>query len=322
MKVVRATLVAFTALLMAAPTVAQTGYPDRPVRIIVGFTAGSATDITARMFAQKLNAAWNVPVTVENIPGAGGSVGGDRVAKAAPDGTTLYWGANGAMTINPSLLPNPTFDTVRDLAPIARVLVMPSLLVVNNDVPAKSVAELFALAKARPGQLSYASPGVGTPQHIAGELLKSLASVDIVHVPYRGVALADVIGGRVTMTLQNMGAILPVVRDGKLRALAVTSNQRSPIIPELPTLAESGFPDFEAISWFGLLAPANTAAPIIAKVHEEIVKIAAQTDMRERLAQLGLDVAVNSPDEFAAVINADIGKWAKVIKDANIKLSE
>ena len=322
MKVVRAMLVAFAALLMAAPTVAQTGYPDRPVRIIVGFTAGSATDITARMFAQKLNAAWNVPVTVENIPGAGGSVGGDRVAKAAPDGTTLYWGANGAMTINPSLLPNPTFDTVRDLAPIARVLVMPSLLVVNNDVPAQSVAELFALAKARPGQLSYASPGVGTPQHIAGELLKSLASVDIVHVPYRGVALADVIGGRVTMTLQNMGAILPVVRDGKLRALAVTSNQRSPIIPELPTLAESGFPGFEAISWFGLLAPAHTAAPIIAKVHEEIVKIAAQTDMRERLAQLGLDVAVNSPDEFAAVINADIGKWAKVIKDANIKLSE
>jgi tripartite-type tricarboxylate transporter receptor subunit TctC len=322
MKVVRATLVAFAALLIAAPTVAQTGYPDRPVRIIVGFTAGSATDITARMFAQKLNAAWNVPVTVENIPGAGGSVGGDRVAKAAPDGTTLYWGANGAMTINPSLLPNPTFDTVRDLAPIARVLVMPSLLVVNNDVPAKSVAELFALAKARPGQLSYASPGVGTPQHIAGELLKSLASVDIVHVPYRGVALADVIGGRVTMTLQNMGAILPVVRDGKLRALAVTSNQRSPIIPELPTLAESGFPGFEAISWFGLLAPAHTAAPIIAKVHEEIVKIAAQTDMRERLAQLGLEVAVNSPDEFAAVINADIAKWAKVIKDANIKLSE
>ena len=322
MKVVRATLVAFAALLMAAPTVAQTGYPDRPVRIIVGFTAGSATDITARMFAQKLNAAWNVPVTVENIPGAGGSVGGDRVAKAAPDGTTLYWGANGAMTINPSLLPNPTFDTVRDLAPIARVLVMPSLLVVNNDVPANSVAELFALAKARPGQLSYASPGVGTPQHIAGELLKSLASVDIVHVPYRGVALADVIGGRVTMTLQNMGAILPVVRDGKLRALAVTSSQRSPIIPELPTLAESGFPGFEAISWFGLLAPAHTAAPIIAKVHEEIVKIAAQTDMRERLAQLGLEVAVNSPDEFAAVINADIAKWAKVIKDANIKLSE
>jgi tripartite-type tricarboxylate transporter receptor subunit TctC len=322
MKVVRATLVAFTALLMAAPTVAQTGYPDRPVRIIVGFTAGSATDITARMFAQKLNAAWNVPVTVENIPGAGGSVGGERVAKATPDGTTLYWGANGAMTINPSLSPSPTFDPARDLAPIARVLVMASIVAINNDVPAKSVAELFALAKAKPGQLSYASPGVGTPQHIAGELLKGLAGVDIIHVPYRGAVLTDVMSGRVTMTLQNMGTILPVVRDGKLRGLAVTSLERVAVIPELPTLAESGFPGFEAVSWFGLLAPAGTPAPIIAKLHGDIAKIAAQADMQERLAQLGLDAAVNSPDEFAAVIKADIAKWAKVIKDANIKLSE
>ena len=176
MKVVRAKLVAFTALLMAAPTVAQTGYPDRPVRIIVGFTAGSATDITARMFTQKLNAAWNVPVTVENIPGAGGSVGGDRVAKAAPDGTTLYWGANGAMTINPSLLPNPTFDPVRDLAPIARVLVMPSLLVVNNDVPANSVAELFA----RQGQARTTVICVARRRHAAAHcrrVTQSLASV-------------------------------------------------------------------------------------------------------------------------------------------------
>jgi tripartite-type tricarboxylate transporter receptor subunit TctC len=322
MKVVRATLVALAALLMAAPTVAQTGYPDRPIRIIVGFTPGSATDITARMFALKLNAAWNVPVTVENIPGAGGSVGGERVAKATPDGTTLYWGANGAMTINPSLSPSPTFDPARDLAPIARVLVMASIVAINNDMPAKSVAELFALAKAKPGQLSYASPGVGTPQHIAGELLKSLAGVDIIHVPYRGVVLTDVMSGRVTMTLQNMGAILPVVRDGKLRGLAVTSLERVAVIPELPTLAESGFPGFEAVSWFGLLAPAGTPAPVIAKLHGDIAKIAAQADMRERLAQLGLAAAVNSPDEFAAVIKADIAKWAKVIKDANIKLSE
>jgi tripartite-type tricarboxylate transporter receptor subunit TctC len=323
MKAVRATLLAIATLLVGAPAaVGQTAYPDRPVRIIVGFTAGSATDITARMFVQKLNAAWNVPVTVENIPGAGGSVGGERVAKASPDGATLYWGANGAMTINPSLSPNPTFDPARDLAPIARVLVMPSIVAVNNDVPAKSVAELFALAKSKPGQLSYASPGVGTPQHIAGELLKSLVGVDIVHVPYRGVMLTDVMSGRVTMTLQNMGAILPVVRDGKLRGLAVTSLQRAAIIPELPTLAESGFPGFEAISWFGLLAPAGTAAPVIAKVHDEIAKIAAQADMQERLAQLGLAAAVNSPDEFAAIIKADIAKWARVIKDANIKVSE
>ena len=297
---------------------AQT-YPWRPVRIIVGFTAGSATDITARLFAQKLNEAWNVPVTVENIPGAGGSVGAERVAKSAPDGSTFYWGANGAMTINPSLQPSPTFDPVRDLAPIARVLVMPSILAVNNEVPTKTVAELFALAKAQPGKLSFASPGVGTPQHIAGELLKNLAGVDIVHVPYRGAILTDVIGGRVTMTLQNMGVILPIIRDGKLRALAVTSLRRSPIISELPTLAESGFPGFEVISWFGLLAPTATPAVIIDKVHAELERIVANADTRERIAQLGLEASVNSPEEFAVVIKTDTAKWAKVIRAANIK---
>ena len=297
---------------------AQT-YPWRPVRIIVGFTAGSATDITARLFAQKLNEAWNVPVTVENIPGAGGSVGAERVAKSASDGSTFYWGANGAMTINPSLQPSPTFDPVRDLAPVARVLVMPSILAVNNEVPAKTVAELFALAKAQPGKLSFASPGVGTPQHIAGELLKNLAGVDIVHVPYRGAILTDVIGGRVTMTLQNMGVILPIIRDGKLRALAVTSLRRSPIISELPTLAESGFPGFEVISWFGLLAPTATPAVIIDKVPTELERIVANSDTRERIAQLGLEASVNSPEEFAVVIKTDTAKWAKVIRAANIK---
>ena len=297
---------------------AQT-YPWRPVRIIVGFTAGSATDITARLFAQKLNEAWNVPVPVENIPGASGSVGAERVAKSAPDGSTFYWGANGAMTINPSLQPSPTFDPIRDLAPIARVLVMPSILAVNNEVPAKTVAELFTLAKAQPGKLSFASPGVGTPQHIAGELLKNLAGVDMVHVPYRGAILTDVIGGRVTMTLQNMGVILPIIRDGKLRALAVTSLRRSPIISELPTLAESGFPGFEVISWFGLLAPTATPVVIIDKVHAELERIVANADMRERIAQLGLEASVNSPEEFAVVIKTDTAKWAKVIRAANIK---
>jgi tripartite-type tricarboxylate transporter receptor subunit TctC len=281
--------------------------PSRPVRIIVGFTAGSATDITARLFAQKLNEAWKTPVMVENIPGAGGSVAAERVAKSAPDGSTLYWAANGAMTINPSLQPGPAFDPARDLAPIARVLVMPSILAVNNEVPAKSVAELFVLAKAQPGKLSFASPGVGTPQHIAGELLKSLA------------ILTDVISGRVTMTLQNMGAILPLVRDGKLRGLAVTSLKRSAIISELPTLAESGFPDFEAISWFGLLAPAGTPAAVVSKVHADVAQTAAQADVRERIAQLGLETSLNSPEEFAGLIKSDTAKWAKVIRAANIK---
>src|SRR5262245_36306410 len=194
--------------LAAGPAAAQ-NYPDRTIRIIVGFTPGSATDISGRMFAQKLSEAWSVPVTVENIAGGGGSVGGERVSKAAPDGYTLYWGANGAMTINPSLLPNPAFEPQRDLAPIARLLVSPSILAVNNDVPARTVAELIALAKAQPGKLSVASPGTGTPQHIASEVLKRQLGLDIVHVPYRGAVFTDVIGGRVTMTFQNAGAIRP-----------------------------------------------------------------------------------------------------------------
>ncbi len=319
---IRTGLAVLAALLVAAPAAAQARYPDKPVRFIVGFTPGSATDITARLFAQKFAEAWGVPVTVENVPGAGGSVGGDRVAKAAPDGATFYWGANGALTINPTLQANASYDVQRDLAPVARLLVMASILAVNTDVPAKSVAELFALAKARPGTLSYASPGVGTPQHIAGELLKSLAGVDIVHVPYRGAVFTDVISGRVSMTLQNMGSVLPVVRDGRLRGLAVTSLKRTPILPDLPSMAESGFPGFEAISWFGLLAPAGTPAPIIAKAHQQAVAVAAMPDVREKLAALGLDTSADGPEAMAAIIKADTAKWAKVIKDANIKAAE
>jgi len=310
------------ALLVAQPAAAQARYPDKPVRFIVGFTPGSATDITARLFAQKFAEAWGVPVTVENVPGAGGSVGGDRVAKSAPDGSTFYWGANGALTINPTLQANPTYEVQRDLAPVARLLVMASIFAVGNDVPAKSVAELFSLAKAQPGKLSYASPGVGTPQHIAGELLKTLAGVDIVHVPYRGAVFTDVISGRVTMTLQNMGSVLPVVREGRLRGLAVTSLKRTPILPELPSMAESGFPGFEATSWFGLLVPAGTPAPIIAKAHQQAVAVAAMPDVRDKLAALGLDTSADGPEAMAAIIKADTAKWAKVIKDAGIKAAE
>src|SRR4051812_24310552 len=239
-------------LLLTGSSSAQT-YPDRAIRILVGFTPGSATDISARMFAQKLGEAWNVPVTVENLPGAGGSVGGERAAKAAPDGYTLYWGANGAMTINPSLLPNPAFDPQRDLAPIARLLVSPTILAVNNDVPAKSVAELIALAKAQPGKLSYASPGVGTPQHIAGEVFKGQLGLDIVHVPYRGANFTDVIGGRITMTFQNAGALLGTVRDGKLRGLPLTARNPPPNMPQLPTIIVARVADLQEAARFGFL---------------------------------------------------------------------
>jgi tripartite-type tricarboxylate transporter receptor subunit TctC len=241
------------------------------------------------------------------------------VGKSPPDGYTLYWGANGALTINPSLQNNPSFDPLRDLAPVARLLVVPSILAVNNDVPAKSVAELIALAKAQPGKLTYATPGIGTPQHIAGEVLKRQAGIDIVHVPYRGANFTDVIGGRVTMTFQNAGAILSTVREGKLRALAVTALKRSPNMPEYPTMVEQGVADFEAISWFGLLAPAGTPSAIIAKLSQEAIRIVANADLREKFGLIGLDVVGDPPEAVAAVMRDDTGKWAKVIKDAGIK---
>jgi tripartite-type tricarboxylate transporter receptor subunit TctC len=322
MKAIFAVIAALSAWLSAGSVLAQTNYPDKPVRLIVGFTPGSATDITARIFAQKFGEAWGVPVSVENIPGAGGSVGVGRVAKAPPDGYTLMYAANGAITIAPSLQGKLPYDPMRDLAPISLVLMMPSIVAVNNDVPAKSFQELIALAKAQPGKLSYATPGNGTPQHVAGELLKILAGVDIVHIPYRGAMFTDVIGGRVTIAFQNAGSILPTVREGKLRALAVTSLRRSPNMPELPTVSESGFPGFEAVSWFALLAPAGTPAPIVGKVHREASRVLAQPDMRARFAQLGLDTVGNSPDELAAIIRSDIGKWAKVIQDAGITAGE
>jgi len=317
MNFIRLAFLALT-LLEAGHASAQT-YPDHTVRILVGFTPGSATDVSARMFAQKLSDAWAVPVTVENLPGGGGSIGGERVARSPPDGYTLYWGANGAMTINPSLQNNPTFEPMRDLAPVARLLVMPSILAVNVDVPAKTVAELIALAKVQPGKLTFASPGTGTPQHIAGEMLKRVAGIDIVHVPYRGANFTDVIAGRVTMTFQNAGAILPTVREGKLRPLAVTSLKRSPNMPEFPTMVEAGVADFEATSWFGLLAPVGTPSEIVTKLHHEAVRIVSSPDMREKFALIGLDVVGDAPDAFAAIIRSDTLKWAKVIKDAGIK---
>ena len=310
------------ACVTAHAQVDPSGYPNKPVRIIVGFTPGSATDVTARIFAQRFSEMWGVGVTVENTPGAGGTVGAARAAKALPDGYTLKYGANGAMTIAPSLYSKLAFDPTRDFAPISLLLSMGSILAVNNDVPVKSLQQLIALAKEQPGKLSYASPGVGTPQHIGTELLKILAGVNITHVPYKGAVFTDVIGGRVTMTLQNAAAILPTVRDGRLRALAQTSLKRSPNIPELPTVAESGYPGFEAVSWFGLLAPSGTPAAIVNKLHQDSVKVLAHPDTRASFTKLGLDTVGTTPGELGAIIKADIAKWAKVIKEAGITAAD
>jgi tripartite-type tricarboxylate transporter receptor subunit TctC len=323
MQIISMFISALIILLSVVPVVvADPVYADRPVRIIVTFAPGSATDITARVVAHKLSEGLGVPVTIENIPGSGGVVGADRIAKAAPDGYTLGWIANGALTIAPALQTKLPYDSARDFAPISQVLVMPSILAVNNDVPVKTLQDLIALAKAEPGKLSYATPGIGTPQHIGGELLRSLAGIEITHVPYRGAVLTDVIGGRVPMTFQNMAAILPAVRESKLRGLAVTSLKRSLVAPELPTIAESGYPAFEAISWFGLLAPRGTSAPILRRLHREVSKITQLSDMREKFTQLGLETIGGPPEELAIIIKSDIVKWAKVIREAGIKAEE
>ena len=312
-------LVASTLLALPTAAIGQSdAFPNKSVRLVVGFTPGSATDVTARMFAQKFSEAWGVVVAVDNVPGAAGSVGAARVAKAPPDGYTLLYGANGAITVAPSLIAKLPYDPNTDFAPIGMLLSMPSILAAHNDLPAKTVQELIALARAQPGKLSYATPGAGTPQHIAGELLKLTAKVDLTHVPYKGAVLTDVIGGRVAVTLQNAGAIVPMVRDGRLRGLAVTSLRRSASLPDLPTMAESGFPGFEAISWFGLFAPTGTPPVILAKVHQESAKILAQPDMRARLTQLALDISGTTGSELATIVRNDIEKWAKVIKDAGI----
>jgi tripartite-type tricarboxylate transporter receptor subunit TctC len=304
--------------LVAGAASAQTNWPERPVHLLVGFTAGSGTDVTARLLAQKFSEAWGQSVIVDNVSGASGAIAADKLAKSAPDGYTLMWAGNAAITIVMSLQPQP-YDPLRDFAPITRALSMASVIVVNNDLPVKSIADLVALAKAKPGTISYGTPGIGTPQHIAGEMLAFQAGVKMEHIPYRGAVMSDVMSGVVPVGIQNMGAIMPFVNDGRLRGIGVTSLKRSPNAPDLPTLAESGFPGFEATSWFALLAPAGTPQPIVDKVRAETLKVLADPEMVKKFAVLGLDVVGSTPEELKATIATDIPKWAAVIKAANIK---
>lgn len=298
------------------------GYPLKPVRMVVGFTPGSATDLTARIFAQRFSESMNMSFSVDNVAGAAGTIGAMRVAKAPSDGYSLYFGANGAMTIAPSLLTKLQFDPVADFAPVGLLLSMPSILAVNNDLPVRTLQELVTLARSQPGKLAYASPGVGVPQHIAGELMKITAKVDVTHVPYKGAVLTDVIGGRVAMTFQNTGAILSYLKDNRLRGVAVTSLKRSSVVPDLPTFAESGFPGFEAISWFGLFAPAGTSPAITGRLYQEALKAMSHPDARLRLAQMAFDIGGTPGRESAAIVRSDIDKWARLIKEAGITAGE
>jgi len=315
---------ALSLLLMAGVATAQTSYPEKQVRILVGFAAGGPADIAARIVADGLSEAWGKPVVVENVTGAAGNVSADRVAKAAPDGYTLTMAASPTIATNVSLYDKLPFDPVKDLAPISQVCLTPNILAVNNDVPAKSVQELVALARARPGELTFGSAGVVTSQHQAGELFKVMAGVNLQHVPYRGIAqvMPDLLGGRLTMSFGNISAVLPLMREGKVRAMAVTSINRSAFVPNLPPMAEQGFPGFDSTAWFGLMAPARAPAPIVAKLHAETAKILARADIREKFGLLGMEVIGNTPAQFADVIKAEIPVWAKVIKDSGAKATE
>jgi tripartite-type tricarboxylate transporter receptor subunit TctC len=308
------------ALLIVGSPAAQTTYPEKPIRVIVGFPPGGPADTVARLLGQKFAEAWGKPVVIDNVPGAAGNIAAERVAKAAPDGYTLALVAEAQIVINPSLY-KLAYDPVNDFAPVSQVTVSPYVLVVHNAVPAKSVRELVALAKAQPGGLTFASAGSGSAPHMAAELFKSAAGAEIRHIPYKGVAPAipDLLGGRVTMMFCPIAVILPMVREGKMRALAVTSLKRFSAAPELPTIAESGYPGFDVTGWLGLLAPARTPVTIVGKLHLETVKALALADLRAKLVDLGLEGIGGAPDEFAAVIKSGIPKWAKVIKESGIK---
>lgn len=305
---------------LAAPALAQ-GFPSKPVRLVVPYSAGGGADTTARLIAPKLQEALGQTVVIDNKPGAGGTIGDDFVAKASPDGHTLLIGAF-AHAVNPSLMAKMPFRTPDDFAPVSLLVTVPELLVVTPSFQAKTVAELVAMAKAEPGKLSYGSSGNGSAQHLAAELFKMRTGTDIQHVPYKGgaLAVADVAAGHVPFYFGNMSSALPQARAGRVRALAVTSPQRSPAAPEVPTMAESGVSNCEISEWNALLAPAGTPPAVIDRLNAEMVKILRQDDIRAKFADLGAQTIGSTPVELAVFLRAEQAKWAEVVAAAKIKI--
>ena len=295
-------------------------YPTRPIKFVVGFGAGGATDVIGRLMAKKIGDALGQPIIIENKAGASSNIGAEVVFRAPPDGYTFYVCAI-TSAINVSLFPKLPFDFAKDFEPVALFANVPNILVVHPSVAAKSVKELIALAQAQPGKLSYASSGSGTSIHLSGELFKMLAKVDMVHIPYKGSAPAmiDMVGGQVQVMFDNMPSALPHVKAGKLRALAVTSAQRSPSAPDVPTMGEAGVPGFDVQSWFGLVAPKGTPKDIIARVNAEAVKALASADIKERFMDLGAVPGPMSPEGFGDYIRAEIARWSEVVKASGAK---
>lgn len=316
---VLAVMFAASAILTAGDAAAQASYPEKPIRVVVGLPPGSSADIVARLLGQRLAESLGKPVVVENVPGAAGNIASERVAKAAPDGHTLAVAAASQIIFNPSLY-KLAFDPMKALVPITQLTENPLVLVVNNAVPAKNTSDLVALAKAKRGELTFASGAVGIL--LTTELLKSMAGIEILEVPYKkGVvdAIPDLLAGRITMMFSPVPAVLPLVRNGKLRALGVTFLKRSAALPNVPTIDESGFPGFQSLNWYGLFSPDKTPITIVRRLHLETVNALARADVRAKLADQGFEIIGNSPDEFAAVIKSEFPKWAKLIKESGIK---
>ena len=310
------------ALALAASHALAQAWPTKPIKWIVPFAPGGTTDILGRTIGDKLGVALGQPVIIENKPGAGGGLGADFVAKAAPDGYTILGGTISTNAINTSLYKDLPYDPVKDFVPLTLIARVPNMLVVNNDVPAKNVAELVVLLKKSPGKYNFASSGNGTSQHLSGELFKSMAGVDMQHIPYKGSppALQDVMGGCVTMTFDNITTAWPLAKGGKLRALGVTTAKRSPAAPDVPTLAEAGLTGYEVGSWQGVFAPAGTPPEIVKRLNTEIVKIINLPEVKEKLLLLGAEPVGNSLEEFTIFVKAEVVKWGDIVKKSGARV--
>ncbi len=296
-------------------------YPSKPIRWIVTYPPGGPTDMVARAVGAKLTAAWGQQVVIDNRAGAGGVIGSELAAKAVPDGYTLLFGTSAGLSINPVLSSKLSYDPVRDFAPVSLLVINPQILVANNAVPVTSLRDLIALARAKPGQLNYASVGQGSPNQLGMELLKSLTGTDLLHVPYKGTgpAITELLAGQVQVMFNSMPSVLPLVTSGKLKGLAVGSAQRSPAAPNIPTVAEAGVPGFEYVTWYGMFAPAHTPKNVIAKLNAAVVKILAEPEMAQRLASQGAEPRSSTPDALLRFMQNESERWRQVIKSAGIK---
>ena len=297
-------------------------YPARPIRMVIGFPPGGGTDIVGRIVAQRLSEVLGQSVLPDNRGGAAGLIATEIVAKAPPDGYTVLMAHIAAISILPTLMPKIPYDAAKDFAPISLVAIAPNLLVVHPSLPVRTVKDLIALAKARPGQLQYASPGAGTVQHLAGELFKLQAKVDMLHVPYKGSgqSIVDLVSGQVHLNFDSMPPVMPHVKNGRLRAIAVTSEKRFALLPDVPSVSEGGVAGFDMSTWWGLIAPSGASKDVVARLHVETAKLLRQADVKDKIANVGAETVGNSPEQFAAFIRAERAKYAKIVKDGNIRL--